>query len=198
MASLKNFTGHLLLFAIALLLISGCEEPDVIHNLGNKSNILVNQQGDTVRFPADFRGQHLVIGFIYTHCPDICPVTTANMKQAYSQLKDTADVEFVGISFDPARDTPAVLRQYMHNFKLPADHFTMLTGDSASVESVLRRMGVEAAISYRDTTAEGTVNYFMKHTDRISIMDIRGRVRFEYPGSVVPPEHLVEDLNKLR
>lgn len=193
---MRNICFCFLLFI--LIAAGGCEGPEVIHDLGNTRVQLLDQDSAAVQFPADFRGTRLVVGFIYTHCPDICPVTTANMRNALQQLRDTSDVHFVGITFDPARDTPAVLKQYMNNFRLPEQHFTMLTGDTAAIRTVLEQMDIKAAVSYRDTSAAGKPGYFMNHTDRISIMDSRGRVRFEYPGSVVPPEHIVEDLSKLR
>lgn len=189
-------------FLIALLMIcviAACRNsPEVIHNLEGADYPLLNQDSTVVNFPSDFAGEYLVIGFIYTHCPDICPITTANMKNIRALLKDTSNVHFVAITFDPLRDTPSVLKNYMESFKLDEDNFTMLTGDSATVDSVLQAMDIDAEIAYVDTTAEGKRSYRMNHTDRISVMDSRGRVRFEYPGSRVPPEHVVEDLTSLR
>lgn len=189
-------------FIFAFLIVSAItacrNSPDVIHDLEGADYPLLNQDSTVVNFPSDFAGEYLVVGFIYTHCPDICPITTANMKNIRNKLKDTSNVHFVGISFDPMRDTPTVLKNYMKSFKLDENNFTMLTGDSTTVDSVLHALDIDAEISYVDTTAEGQRTYRMNHTDRISVMDTRGRVRFEYPGSRVPPEHVVEDLNKLR
>lgn len=187
---------------VALLIISGLtgcsDSAPVIHDLSDKNFKLMNEDSAAINFPDDFENNYVVVGFIYTHCPDICPVTTANMKNAFNMLDDTSDVHFVEITFDPRRDSPSVLKKYKQNFRLPENQFTMLTGEPSTVDSLLGDMGIEAGISYRDTTKSGTVNYFMMHTDRISIMDKQGRVRFEYPGSKVPPEHIVEDLNKIR
>ena len=192
-------TKFVILALFVIIGLYGCSDSTpVLHDLSDKNFELVNEDSTTVNFPADFDGDYLVVGFIYTHCPDICPVTTANMKNAFNMLDDTTDVHFVEITFDPQRDTPSVLATYKQNFELPESQFTMLTGTPSTVDSLLSDMDIEAGISYRDTTQSGSVNYFMKHTDRISIMDTQGRVRFEYPGSKVPPEHIVEDLNKIR
>lgn len=193
-----NKHSFLLLVLCTFLMLMGCNQPEPIHDLSDKSFSLLNQDSTSVQFPADFEGKYLVVSFIFTHCPDICPVTTANMKNISTMLEDTADVEFIAITFDPRRDTPSVLKKYMQNFKLNENTFTMLTGDSTSITSVMNAMDIDAAVAYRDTTKEGEVNYTMNHTDRILVMDSKSRVRFEYPGSKVPPEHIVEDLQKIR
>ena len=190
---------HFILAILIISAIAACSSsPKVIHDLEGEDYILVNQDSAVVSFPSDFSGDYLVVGFIYTHCPDICPITTANMKNIRQQLNDSSNVHFVGISFDPKRDTPSVLKDYMKMFKLDETKFTMLTGGSTTIDSVLQAMDIDAEISYVDTTVKGKRSYRMNHTDRISVMDREGRVRFEYPGSRVPPKHVVEDLTALR
>lgn len=186
------------LIFLSILILSGCKRPAIIHDLSHDDFQLVNQDSSTVNFPSAFEGKYLIIGFIYTHCPDICPITTANMTNIKNQLKNPSNVHFVGISFDPMRDTPSALNEYMQTFKLDENKFTMLTGDSTTVDSLLNAMDIDAEISYVDTSSAGERSYRMNHTDRISVMDPQGRVRFEYPGSRVPPEYVIEDLNKLR
>ncbi|MDZ7773250.1 MAG: SCO family protein [Balneolaceae bacterium] len=183
-----------LLFAGGVL--SSCDAPPVIHDLEGQSYGLVDQDSSGVSFPGDFSGQIVVLGYIYTHCPDVCPVITANMSNIRRQLEDTTGVHFVGISFDPERDTPSALARYMDSFELDPAHFTFVTGDTATVDSLLSAMKILARKSYPDSTRTGS--YLMQHTNRIAVMDRRGRVRFEYPGSVVPPQNVIEDINKLR
>lgn len=196
---MNKINSLLLLILLTTLALTGCgENAPVIHDLSDSSFQLVNQDSSTVTFPADYEGTYLVIGFIYTHCPDICPVTTANMITAFDMLDETTNVQFIEITFDPERDTPSVLKDYMQRFELNSNKFTMLTGDSTAINPVLDKMGIVAQRSYPDSISQGSDNYFMIHSDRISIMDPQGRVRFEYPGSKVPPGHIVEDLNKLR
>lgn len=187
-----------LLLTIASVLILSCNNPEVIHDLSNKSYSLVNQDSSTVQFPGDFRGNILVVGFIYTHCPDVCPVITAKLSNINSQLKNSEDVRFAGITFDPMRDTPSVLKKYMQSFKLDSTKFTLLTGDSVTVDSALSSMDIMAKISYRKTDQPNDQNYLMNHTNRILVMDRKGRVMFEYPGSAVPEKNVIEDINKLR
>ena len=183
----------------ALILLAACSsEPGVIKDLGNRSFLMVNQDSSAVRFPTDFKGQITVVGFIYTNCPDVCPAITANMSNVSTKLENTEDVRFVGVTFDPERDTPPVLKKYMHQFKLDEDRFTFLTGDTATVDSLLNAMNIYAEVSYTKTTDEGRELYFMNHTNRITLMDPRGRIRAEYSGSYSDPAHIVEDINRLR
>lgn len=196
---MNKINSLLFLILLTTLALTGCDEnAPVIYDLSDSSFQLVNQDSSNVSFPADYKDTYLVVGFIYTHCPDICPVTTANMKTAFNMLDDTSNVQFVEITFDPKRDTPSVLKDYMQRFELDSNQFTMLTGDSTAINPMLDKMGIVAQRSYPDSASQGSDNYFMIHSDRISIMDPQGRIRFEYPGSKVPPEHIVEDLNKLR
>lgn len=181
-----------------LLLTAACNSPEVINDLSGDSFAMVNQDSTSVAFPKDFRGDILVVGFIYTHCPDVCPIITAKLSNINRELESGEGVRFAGISFDPARDTPSVLKKYMQSFNLDPEKFTMLTGDSVTVDSVLNKMDIQARISYVKSNEEGQQSYLMNHTNRILVMDQRGRVRFEYPGSVVPEKHVIEDINRLR
>lgn len=179
--------------------LSGCsEDVPVMYDLSSESYSLVNEDSVAIQFPSRFQGSYTVIGFIYTHCPDICPVTTANMKNAFNMMEDTSNVQFIGLTFDPMRDTPSVLKQYKQNFELNEQQFSMLTGDSSAVYKLLNTIDFTAKVERRDTTQTGQQTYIMGHSDRIVIMDPHGRIRYEYPGSKVPPEHIVEDINKLR
>jgi len=192
--SLFSIVTSCLLFA----LVTACSSPEVIHDLSDASFSVINQDSAAVNFPQDFKGDYVIAAFIYTHCPDICRITTANMKNISKQLEDTTNVEFVEITFDPKRDTPSALKKYMQTYKLNPTQFTMLTGEPVVIDSLMSQVGIQAAVSYVDTTQSGDVQYTMNHTDRILIMDPQGRVRFQYPGSMVPPKNVIEDLNKLR
>ena len=53
----------------------------------------------------------VVVAFIFTTCPDVCPVITSNLVTAEKQL-ESVDYQFISITVDPAKDTPAALREY--------------------------------------------------------------------------------------
>jgi len=193
-------TSTLRTFILTLLtcgLLIACNNPETIINMSDTSYSLLNTDSTAVSFPDDYKDNITVISFIYTHCPDVCPVITANMKNIQSQLEDTTGIQFVEISFDPERDTPSVLANYKSNFKLN-EQFTLLTGTQANVDSLLGKMNILAEKSRIDSVQQDSNQYFMKHSNTIYVMDKQGRIKFEYMGSAVPPEYVAEDINKLR
>ena len=186
-------------FIIALV-ISGCSsKPDVIHDLSNKNYTLVDSDGSVVNFPGDYRGKTVVIGFIYTHCPDICPMTTHNINLVKKELdkQGIKDVAYVDISFDPHRDTPAVLKEYANVRGINTDQFHFLTGNENIIKSLLKDCNIYALPG--DTTIVGQdTSYFFIHTDRISVMGPDGKIRAEYKGSTANREELIKDINRIR
>ena len=71
------------------------------------------------------KGTHdvIVVAFVFTTCPDVCPVITSNLVSAEKQLEGV-DYQFISITVDPAYDTPAVLREYMDNYGASWPHLT--------------------------------------------------------------------------
>lgn len=182
-----------IVFVLLWILMIGCNSPEVMDDLSDGSWKLVDQDSAAVTFPDDFEGKILVAGYIFTNCQGVCPAITANMKNISSRISDAEDVHFVGITFDPMRDTPAVLKAYMQKFELEEDRFTYLTGDSATVYSLLDRIGIRT-----DTQPDSAIRYRFNHTNQINVIDRRGRIRAEYGGSMVPPANVIEDINKLK
>lgn len=185
-----------LVTALSLFLTS-CDSPNVIYDLSDSSYLLRNTDSARVNFPTDFSGDITVITFIYTHCPDVCPVITANMNNIQKQLEDTSGINFVEISFDPRRDTPSVLKKYKELYGLN-NQFTMLTGQSSVIQNLLEDVNIVGEKVYPDSTAGDSSDYTMRHSNYIYLMDGQNRIRAKYPASVVPPENVIEDIQTLR
>ena len=186
------------LFLNLIIASCGSPSPKVINDLSNASYQLVNQDGQKVTFPGDFKGHPMITGYIFTNCNGVCPAITANMKKISDRLCDNSNLQFVGISFDPMRDTPEVLKQYMRKFELDSSCFTYLTGDSAEVYALLDRIGIRTKMVPDTNKAGGLDDYSFNHTNQINLFDSRGRIRGEYGGSMTPPRLIAEDLNKLK
>lgn len=199
-------TGHLFdalpglaALLVLTLLVAGCEPSSrVMDPLDDVAVSLVDADSNLVVFPRDFEGAPTLVGFVYTHCPDICPMTTSNMRQVWRALGEPDDVQFVTLTFDPVRDTPATLRAYRDAYGLQDANWHFLTGEPDTVAALMDRLGIRTAIADTTTTPEGETIYFIDHTDQISLLDAQGRLVFEYGGSMTPPEILVEDVNALR
>ena len=103
---------------------------------------LTTHDGKTVHFFEDLiKDKVVVINFIYTHCPDTCPLETAQLVQVQKIMGDRVgkDVFFYSISIDPERDTPEVLKEYRERFKA---RWTFLTGDKQDIIICAGQVGV--------------------------------------------------------
>jgi protein SCO1/2 len=127
--------------------LAGCEEKlpspfkasEVTAQYAGADFRLRDAQGGS-RTLADFRGKVTVLFFGYTHCPDVCPTTLADLAQAMQLLgADAAKVQVVFVTLDPVRDTPEMLGQYVPAFH-PA--FIGLSGDAAATDAAAKAFGV--------------------------------------------------------
>lgn len=185
-------------FVLSLFFLSCQSGPEVIDDLGDKSFQLINQDSVVVTFPDDYQGRYVVIGFIYTNCPDVCPLITQNMIKIQKELNNPDDIQFLGITFDPERDTPSVLRTYKDAFKL-GKNFDFLTGEPAIISEVMDSVRVRSQVSLSTTTDSGEEIYFMNHSDKIMVLDKKSRIIIEYGGSMPGiPNLIVEDFQRLR
>jgi len=103
---------------------------------------LTTSEGQTVRFFDDLIKDKIVaINFIYTTCPDSCPLETAQLVKVQEIMSDRLgkDVFFYSITIDPQTDTPAVLREYKERF---GARWTFLTGDNDDIISLRRKLGL--------------------------------------------------------
>lgn len=137
------------------------------------------------------KGKLALIFFGYTSCPDVCPVTLAEMKQVRASLGNKAgQVQFVFITVDPERDTPERQRKYLALFD-PA--FIGLTGSVAEMEPVWAAYGVYRAVDKNDETAAG---YLVEHSARTYLIDRQGRLRLTYAYGTAR-EDIVQDIRYL-
>lgn len=186
------------IFLSFLLIQSACiNDYKVIDDMNDASFELVNQDSVRVVFPEDFRGQYVVMGFVYTNCPDICPLITQNLIKIQKDLGYPSNVQFLGVSFDPVRDTPEILHRYKEVFKVD-ENVNFLTGEPKMVQSFMDSVRVRTQESMRTTTDSGKEIYFLNHSDKIMVMNPKGEIIIEYGGSMPSiPSLIVQDLQSL-
>jgi protein SCO1 len=103
---------------------------------------LTSQDGVPVGL-ADLRGKVVAVTFIYTECPDICPLLTQKMVQVQDELgRNSVKRLLFSISLDPEHDTPEVLKDYAQFWGARLDGWSFLTGSPEAVRDVTRRYGV--------------------------------------------------------
>lgn len=138
---------------------------------------------------ADFRGKVVVVFFGYTHCPDVCPTTLAELKQVMGKLGADADrVQVLFITLDPERDTPKVLAQYVPAFD---PRFLGLYGDAETTAKTAREFKV--FFEKRDGAAPGS--YTLDHTAASYAFDPAGRLRLYVKYDQIAT--LVDDIRTL-
>ncbi len=153
-----------------------------------KDFTLVDHTGKTRRL-ADFRGKVVVVFFGYTHCPDVCPTTLAELKMVKEQLgPDGERVQVLFVTVDPERDTQDVLARYVPAFD-PA--FIGLRGDAAATAKVAK----DFKVFYQKVRGSRPDNYSVDHTAGSYVFDPDGRLRlFARQGN---PANLASDIRLL-
>lgn len=105
---------------------------------------LINQDGETLHFYDDIiKGKVVTINFMFTSCPDSCPLETAKLREVQRQLGDHAgkNVYMYSISIDPERDTPEALKAYMKKFNV-GPGWQFLTGKKKDIDLIRKKMGM--------------------------------------------------------
>ncbi len=151
---------------------------------------------------SSLRGKPVALTFIYTNCPDVCPLISAHMHQAYQILGDQAGkVGIVAVTVDPERDNMQQIRTYSDRIGLTNEwHF--LTGSRPQLEAVWAAYGIDAQRVRATTpaTANGqpadAEADAIEHSAPVYIIDKRGQVRAMLPVDV-SAEDIATDLKVL-
>lgn len=133
------------LFAAALMAAGGANAQQTHWRADYFPNVvLTDQDGVRVRFYDDLIKDRVVaINFVYTDCPDVCPLDTAQLRRVQTMLGDRVgrDIFMYSISINPQRDTPETLRHYMHMYDI-GPGWRFLTGSADDVALLQRRLGI--------------------------------------------------------
>ena len=172
--------------SLAAALIAGCDgkprfkSTDVTGADYGKTLELTDQTGRPRRLE-DWRGKVVVLFFGFTHCPDVCPTTLADLSQVMKQLGPDAErVQVLFVTVDPERDTPEVLGKYVGAFD---PRFLGLYGDAAATQRAAREFKV---FYEKRKTADG---YSVDHSGQTYVIDAQGRLRL-----FVRPDRIAADL----
>jgi protein SCO1/2 len=150
-------------------------------------------QADRRRSVSEWKGTVTVLTFTYTHCPlpNFCPLMDQNFATLQRRLADDTilrgRVKLITVTFDPMRDTPAVLAAHAAKLKADPKVWTFLTGDVATAERFAGAFGVGVIRDPQDASQ-------VTHNLRTVIIGADGRVRKVYPGNDWTPGAIVSDL----
>jgi protein SCO1 len=159
---------------------------------------LPDQDGRAVSL-SDLRGKVVALTFLYTHCPNLCPLIAEQMRAAYSLLGETAqETAFVAVSVDPVGDTPAAIRKFLRLHHAEG-MLTYLHGSVARLQAVRMHyyVGTDAGeVNPAAASAAGPPPGPVDHTAIVYIIDPQGQIRALLPG-VFDPRDLVTDVRAL-
>jgi protein SCO1 len=148
---------------------------------------LTDQDGKRVRL-SDQRGRIVLLTFLYTQCPDICPLMADNLNAALLELEPSVrdEVRVLAVSVDPERDTPATVRGYVKVHRL-VPQFRYLIGSERELTKVWEKFEVQAVA--RDPE-------LIDHTAYTLLIDRAGRGLVLYPSDFTS-EDILHDLRRV-
>jgi protein SCO1/2 len=133
---------------------------------------LQSSSGGTLELSA-YRGKVVILGFGFTWCTDVCPVTLATLTQARRKLGPAAaDVQVVYVTVDPERDDPARMKEYLRAFD---PTFIGGTGGAGQLAAVRKDYGVVAEKHLKGSS------YSVAHSSFTYLIDRRGQLRALMP-----------------
>jgi protein SCO1 len=144
---------------------------------------LRDQDGRAVSL-SDYRGEVVVLTFLYTTCRDTCPLTATQIRGALDDLG--RDVPALAVSVDPANDTPERARRFLFTRGLAKDRMRFLLGSRAQLQPVWKAYGIRPQGEAFD------------HSAYVLLIDRRGRQRIGFPVQQLTPEGLAHDIRRLQ
>lgn len=152
---------------------------------------LVNQNSDTVAFPADTT-KITVVNFFFTRCPSFCKNMNSQMARVVKDYENNRLLRFFSITVDPAFDSPQVLKKYAAAYHPLPGKWEFLTGDENKIYSIARNGFLLDAL--KDTTQ---VTNFI-HSPMLVLVDPKKRIRGYYDsGNKEQVDKLIDEIKVL-
>ena len=138
----------------------------------------------------DGRGKIVVVDFIYTKCPDVCPLLSAKFAAIQRSLEEQKrnDYLLVSITTDPARDNSLTLKSYANLFKADGRRWLFLTGSKEALAKVWKEFGV---------TVRKAPDGEVQHTTLTTVVDREGVRRVDYYGDKWQEQEVLKDIKSL-
>jgi protein SCO1/2 len=216
-------TGPLFGVFIALTLFTACASdlPAVYNGTVFKTvepafEFQLQDQFGTLVSLADHENKVVVLTFLYTNCPDVCPIITTQLKETFQKLSDVQDeVQFMAVSVDPDRDTISEAHDFLDKWGLVND-WSYLVGTQDQLEPIWKAYFVDPAINDRDTLQTGitpppqpqasgvlgslsqqiTNTYLVIHSSPVFLIDRKGQRRVVLT-SPLDPSGIAHDIRLL-
>jgi protein SCO1/2 len=182
--------------ALVLAVQTGCggSAETTPASYGSIGAFKLRDQDGTVFGAPSLRGSPAVLNFIFTRCPDACPLFTARFHNL--QAKIGTGVSFLSITTDPEFDSPEVLRTYANKYGASADSWRFLTGSLQSLEKSV----IDAFLLYlgdRDVRTRPKLAEIV-HGELFLLLDASSDVRGFFRADARGEKALLTSLSALR
>jgi len=159
---------------LALLTSGACQREGKLDHYGQLPQFTLQNQLGHPFTDADLRGRVVVVDFIFTSCPDVCPLLTQELAALRKKLPVEAPLSFVSFSVDPEHDTPEKLRVFAQQHGVDVPNFWFLTGPIHEVKRVVT-LGFKQAMQ-AEPVQEGKPRNVL-HGTHFVLVDRRGEIR---------------------
>jgi protein SCO1/2 len=127
-----------LAFGFVLLAVGACYRSPELPHVARVPNFQLRDQNARAISPEQLRGSVWIANFMFTSCPDVCPLLTTRMSGVRTQLAPIrSSVRFVSFSVDPGNDRPEVLKQYAQKHGADQADWSFLTGPADEIKQVV-------------------------------------------------------------
>jgi protein SCO1 len=146
---------------------------------------LSNYNGDPVNIH-QFRGKAVLVTFLYTHCPDVCPVIVGNLHAAQNELGSGAsNLQIIAVSVDPKGDTPKTVASFLKDRQM-AGRMDWLIGSRPELERTWKAWGIATNVPKKSPE-------LVEHSAEIFGIDSQGDIQTLYPANFKPAQ-IVHDV----
>ena len=185
----------LLIVLVLVRALGGDKKLPVYSTLSDKSELMglefTNQSGNQVTMDS-YAGDILVVDFIFTHCPTICPDMTANMQTIQAHHAGEEDLQFLSFSVDPERDSVPRLQYFAQLFEADTSNWHFLTGNKRDIYRIARQGFTVTAME-----GDGGPDDFI-HSPIFVLLDRKTNLRGFYDGTDTAAVRLMtNDIYKL-
>ena len=138
----------------------------------------------------DYRGRVVLLTFLYTHCPDVCPIVTGQLRKASEALQNEAsEIALVAVSVDPERDTVEAALDYSDKWRM-SERWEYLVGSRDELREVWAAFYVDPVEI--DLDEEGSESQAAGEPPTGSVDALRQDLRQRYLVSHSAPVYLID------
>ena len=184
---------------LGLLCLGAASRPDPFGTIRSSADLrtqleavaFTDQTGSAFSLE-QLRGDIVLLNFVFTRCPGVCPIQTQRLKNLKAQLETEhpgLGFRLVSVTLAPEQDSAEVLAGYASGHGIAADgSWLFLTGDIQAISAVQDALGMKTSLSDEN---------FLDHLTNVYLFDREGRLRKQYDGVAVTQKRLVGEIVSL-